>query len=418
MQPLPKCKSSETETQVAVVALKAPFKDENHLDATTSSDGDDGRAVNGNKHHRSNETSISLYASRLGTKRGAVLQAFSLVATVGLIAYAHLGLSGVFLSNLQRITETSGPSLSMNTSTMNSSMGHCSNDADIWRWTIDDGARNNSNEINYCVLSQGCLLDLNCTTTCLSHTFHYTMACASCFATLPQCTLNDGCGVVCQEAHSADCTACMERCYDGFATCTGWNLSVAASYVTANETTTDEEEPDNSTIGTETPAQVCARQQAGVNVNDIDTWHIVYEIRFIQALHTTWTGQAKWLAVVVGLFSGVWPYVKCLGMLALYLIPLSHTQRGTMLKWLRRCGKYTLVDIHVGIGTNARPTRRQFVMGCSSTAKRTKRSIFVSGADGLLPVDILRFLGECGAHGGGGLAHCLGWWRSPRCPSR
>jgi hypothetical protein len=130
------------------------------------------------------------------------------------------------------------------------------------------------------------------------------------------------CSRVCQMAHSDDCTACVEhgaqllrRVCHLFG---GWNLFVAGSCVTANETTVAAEEPDNANNRyTQTPATkcVCARvNQAGVKVDDIWTLcHVVYEIRFIQALpvHDMDGTRTKWsAAVAVGLLSGVGPYTS------------------------------------------------------------------------------------------------------------
>jgi Paraquat-inducible protein A len=286
------------------------------------------------------------------TNYAPIWQALSLLMTIGLLLYAHLGLSAVILSNQQRIQDAEAEVSSPNNI---NSTGLCSNENDQFRWEFGGGARNKSRESNYCAKGYACFLDVDCTTTCMSTVFNYTIPCASCFAQIPQCSLNDGCAAVCQvdDGTSPNCAACTVRCNANFATCSGFNLSWAYQNAMSNDEMSNSTmaPPQSSTLSTtttlETPAQVCARQQEGIDIDAIETWHVVYEIQFIQALQTAWHSQAPWLAILIGVFSGVWPYVKCVCMLGLYIVPLSPLQRGTLLTWLRRCGKYTLVDIYV-----------------------------------------------------------------------
>jgi hypothetical protein len=309
-----------------------------------------------NHNDETTTAKVSLFSASQGIHTSTnsyapFLQALSLLVTIGLLLYAHLGLSAVILSNQQRIQDAEATTESSNNDI--NATGLC-NENDQYRWTVGGGALNKSRESNYCAKGYACFLDFDCTTTCMSTVFHYSMPCASCFAQIPQCSLNDGCAAVCQvqDGTSPDCAACTVRCNAIFATCSGLDVSLAKQNVT-NETLDNStmapqsSSSSSSSVSVETPAQVCARQQEGIHLDTVATRHVVYEIQFIQALQTAWHSQAPWLAILIGVFSGVWPYIKCCGMVGLYIVPLSQSQRGTLLTWLRRCGKYTLVDIYV-----------------------------------------------------------------------
>jgi hypothetical protein len=53
------------------------------------------------------------------------------------------------------------------------------------------------------------------------------------------------------------------------------------------------------------------------------------------------------LAVVVVAFSIVWPYTKNIILLLAWYWPLTERTRTQILLWLRRLGKYALVDVYV-----------------------------------------------------------------------
>jgi len=60
-----------------------------------------------------------------------------------------------------------------------------------------------------------------------------------------------------------------------------------------------------------------------------------------------WNGKAYPLALLVGFFSGIWPYVKLLAMLCCWLMPVRKESRQAVLKWLDALGKWSLVDVFV-----------------------------------------------------------------------
>jgi hypothetical protein len=60
-----------------------------------------------------------------------------------------------------------------------------------------------------------------------------------------------------------------------------------------------------------------------------------------------WNGKAYPLALLVGFFSGIWPYVKLLAMLGCWLMPVRKESRQAVLRWLDALGKWSLVDVFV-----------------------------------------------------------------------
>ena len=102
-----------------------------------------------------------------------------------------------------------------------------------------------------------------------------------------------------------------------------------------------------SSLLSESPEEICERQQENVNAEEVDEFFVVYELMFFQAIKTAWTSDARLLAVIVVLFSGIWPYAKNIILLLAWYLPLTVQQRDRVLTWLRRLGKYTLVDIYV-----------------------------------------------------------------------
>ncbi len=77
----------------------------------------------------------------------------------------------------------------------------------------------------------------------------------------------------------------------------------------------------------------------------IDAWYGVYGIRFIQSIKDAWNGDAKLLAVIIVLFSGLWPYVKSIIVLVVWYLPMTVGAQRSALLWLARLSKYTLVDV-------------------------------------------------------------------------
>ena len=69
-----------------------------------------------------------------------------------------------------------------------------------------------------------------------------------------------------------------------------------------------------------------------------------------------WKAGAKELAVLIAIFSGVWPYTKQIISLFMFLVNpsfISYKTRGSTLHWLDLLGKWSMVDVFVLLTTLA-----------------------------------------------------------------
>lgn len=86
------------------------------------------------------------------------------------------------------------------------------------------------------------------------------------------------------------------------------------------------------------------------DLDAIDKWYTVYNLTFIKSIQDAWTGDAKLLAVIIVLFSGIWPYLKNIILIVIWYTPSSVETQSATLLWLSRLSKYTLVDVFAVIG--------------------------------------------------------------------
>ncbi|GBG27242.1 Hypothetical Protein FCC1311_034642 [Hondaea fermentalgiana] len=73
----------------------------------------------------------------------------------------------------------------------------------------------------------------------------------------------------------------------------------------------------------------------------------VFNFTILTSLRHFWNGHAYGLAILIGTFSGCWPYIKIFTMLCLWFIPAREKLRGKLLHWLDVLGKWSLVDAYV-----------------------------------------------------------------------
>lgn len=76
----------------------------------------------------------------------------------------------------------------------------------------------------------------------------------------------------------------------------------------------------------------------------------------IQSTIDMWKAGAKELAIMIAIFSGVWPYTKQLMSMLMWLISPSYIsckKRGSILHWLDLLGKWSMVDVFVLLTTLA-----------------------------------------------------------------
>jgi hypothetical protein len=167
-------------------------------------------------------------SSQYGTATG-IFQSLSLLLNAALMVYAHMGLSAVFVSNQVNIGEAIAAAetaaAAASTPSWFGNNTACSVD-DRVRWTSvigphgRTGAQNQTFESSYCSTQyinpdtrSLCLIDANCIAECFTTLFNYTAPCADCFATIPYCSLIDGCTAPCSSApQSSECHDCTLRC--------------------------------------------------------------------------------------------------------------------------------------------------------------------------------------------------------------
>ena len=81
-----------------------------------------------------------------------------------------------------------------------------------------------------------------------------------------------------------------------------------------------------------------------------------FEFSMAKSTIEMWEAGAKALAILIVLFSGVWPYTKQLISLVMWVVPpkrLSSGKRGKILHWLDVLGKWSMVDVFVLLTTLA-----------------------------------------------------------------
>jgi hypothetical protein len=75
-----------------------------------------------------------------------------------------------------------------------------------------------------------------------------------------------------------------------------------------------------------------------------------FEFSMARSTVDIWNAGGKALAIIILVFSGIWPYTKQLMTLAIWFMPptrLSVSHRESILLWLDRLGKWSMIDIFV-----------------------------------------------------------------------
>ena len=163
--------------------------------------------------------------SYYGHKVGA-LHTISLILSVGLILYAHIGLSAVFLSSRDpTITSSTNACASTtaaaagtvnntdknNTSTNSTTTGEgvptgadeeegglCDTQQDMMIWADIGGMPGQGNQSVFCstVWNGGCFLNTTCVEQCFQEEYGYTSNCSTCFGQVPVCGVANNCIMV------------------------------------------------------------------------------------------------------------------------------------------------------------------------------------------------------------------------------
>ena len=282
------------------------------------------------------KTNINQY---FGHKIG-FLQILSLTLNAGLMVYAHVGLSAVIFSS-QDPASTTVPGEDNDTAT-----GQCSA-ADLTNYLALGGSSAQSGQSNFCSreYNGGCLIDTNCIEECFQSQYGYSADCSTCFSAIPICGFQQGCVADCLTDPSGDaCRICNLPCQEKFATCSGLPGS-------ADDSSNAEQDPTmqtsaNADSNNNMPAfQDLPQQCNAFDYEAVGLWYVAYPLSFVESIEDAWNGDAKGLAIVIVLFSGIWPYLKNVMLAMIWYIPCSRNLQTQTLLWLSRLSKYTLVDV-------------------------------------------------------------------------
>lgn len=80
----------------------------------------------------------------------------------------------------------------------------------------------------------------------------------------------------------------------------------------------------------------------------------IFEFSVRETITQMWDAGVYPLAVLIGLFSGIWPYFKLLVLLTVLFVPsecICPSTRTSILQWLNYLGKYSLLDVFVMVLT-------------------------------------------------------------------
>jgi hypothetical protein len=166
---------------------------------------------------KNNRSINSYYGHKVGS-----LHTISLVLSVGLILYAHIGLSAVILSSrdpqitISMANNGNGATTTTTTNTANNGTatssnatgsgvqqmgggGLCNNtqqDKNIW--TTTGGMTGQADQSVYCstVWNGGCFLNTSCVDQCFQEEYGYSSECSTCFGLVPVCGVKNDCIMV------------------------------------------------------------------------------------------------------------------------------------------------------------------------------------------------------------------------------
>ena len=100
----------------------------------------------------------------------------------------------------------------------------------------------------------------------------------------------------------AECQQCNTPCIEELRMCTG------LPEVDNSGTLSPKNETDKNIILL--PNKATGNNCNAFELQEIDEWYNVYDLTFVKSIQDAWNGDAKLLAVIIVLFSGIWPYLK------------------------------------------------------------------------------------------------------------
>lgn len=268
------------------------------------------------KNNNKNQSINDYYGHKIG-----FFQTLSLILNAGLMIYAQVGLSGVVLSSLNPdflIVPTEFESINgANSGGKGGEEGRCNTqDQEIWK--AKGGNSTLVSQATYCLATYngGCFLDTTCIEGCFQELHGYSINCTICIGGLLPCGLARGCTFVCMgDAVGSECSDCLMPCADDFYDCSGLperEFEVTSTTTTADATAAAQEGASSSAAAVVNAevATTASDQCNNYDPNAVKNWYKVYNLTYGKSIVDAWNGGAKFLAVAVIIFSGIWPYVK------------------------------------------------------------------------------------------------------------
>lgn len=269
------------------------------------------------------------------------IQTLSLVLNAGLMVYAHVGLSAMIYSSLDPALTGSLGSLATGdggggSSETSGAVDLC-NAQDLQLWTVF-GEQNSQNASDYCARTYngGCLTSIPCVEECFQAE-GYSAPCSTCFGALGSCVINNLCFSCIIDSFGDECTACTAPCVEELVVCTG--MPINNTDTNDGSDTTDKDDKDES----DSPSPV---PECDLSDIEVEQWYPAYNLTFTKSVKDAWTGDAELLAVIIIVFSGIWPYLKNIILVYVWYVPMTRKTQTSIILWLARLSKYTLVDVY------------------------------------------------------------------------
>ena len=239
--------------------------------------------------------------------------------------------------------------------------GAC-NDNDEQNWIDRGGYPERGVDANYCAREyggSGCLADVDCLAEC-SQTLGYSDGCSQCFANLAPCVLQTNCLLACVADSSAPaCLDCLAQtpCDPQFFECTGLPQDITdiedgsgnGNSTNSNNTTTKAPTlpfpPTDGSSDNLVELGSCGFDE----LEEVEAWYDVYNLTFAGSIQDAWESEVYGLAIMIVVFSGIWPYAKNIALVVIWYLPMTDERRSKWLLWLSRLSKYTLVDVYAVI---------------------------------------------------------------------
>eukprot|EP01084_Bolivina_argentea_P140059 246339_1 len=99
-------------------------------------------------------------------------------------------------------------------------------------------------------------------------------------------------------------------------------------------------------------ANVLSHRVSELDIPNLDDLHLnlnIFHFSLVSSVSDFWQSKAYSLAILIALFSGIWPYVKLLLLLFCWFVPMKQVHREGIIIFLDQMGKLSFIDIFVSL---------------------------------------------------------------------